>query len=391
MWSSGEMAEHQNPGVPQDVMNDFMVEFHEVHQLCEATLMEIERTPDDPELMRSLFRSVHTVKGNLSYVLMNGLMPLLQSVEDVLDEVRNDRMSFDDALSDVILLALDATQRLVSARVENAPPPMSATHFDEICKTIRAIVDNRAGPGRDGCIQRAIQLLDPQTGADDDQLASADAGKAAARVFGVERILEKHGIALNDDLAFFRSLITPLEVRSVYWVGRTERLLTLALAMNDQAGRPVDPTQLAAAVFMHDVGMAFLPVDMLHKRDAFSEEERWLLRSHPLVGVELLGRMTRWRPASDMVFQHHERSDGSGYPQGLKDGKICDGAKILGIVESFDARTHERAHRTLTKRPFIRAVLEINNCSGQLFSERWVQVFNDTVRILHGPAADTVH
>ncbi|WP_054773652.1 HD-GYP domain-containing protein [Methylogaea oryzae] len=154
--------------------------------------------------------------------------------------------------------------------------------------------------------------------------------------------------------------------------------------MNDQAGCPVDPAQLAVAVFMHDIGMAFLPVEILHKRDPYTEEERWLLHSHPLVGVELLGRMPRWRPASDMVFQHHERSDGSGYPQGLGDEEICDGAKILGIVESFDARTQERAHRTLTKRPFIRAVLEINNCSGQLFSERWVQVFNDTVRTCTG-------
>ncbi|WP_082411524.1 Hpt domain-containing protein [Methylogaea oryzae] len=230
MWSSGEMqTDGPNSNVPQEIIDDFMVEFHEVHQQCEETLMELERQPDNPELMRSLFRFVHTVKGNLSYVQMYDFMPLLQSVEDVLDEIRNGRMSFDDALSDVILLALDATQRLVNARVENTPPPMSTARFDEICKTIRGIVDHRAGPARDSSTQRAIRLLDPDTGLCDTPTAPAETAQATL-AGGVEGILAKYGVALDDDLAFFRGLIVPLEIRSIYWVGRTERLLALALA-----------------------------------------------------------------------------------------------------------------------------------------------------------------
>lgn len=382
------MTANTNPQVPnseisREVLDDFMDEFREMHGQCEAWLMELERKPDDEELLRSLFRAVHTVKGNLSYVLMYEYIPLLQSVEDVLDEVRNGRMRFDDALSDVILLSMDTTQRLVTARMDNLPAPVSQARLDEIRKAIGSIVGSQDQANHGGAILRAIRLLDPTTSME-TVVSPAAAGIAANS--DVERILAKHGIALEEDLAFFYSLVTPLEDRSAFWNGRTERLLELALAMNSQAGDPVNPRQLAAAVFIHDMGMAFLPVEMLQKSGRYSEEEKWLARSHPLVGMELLGRMISWRPAAEMVFQHHERSDGSGYPQGLRDGDICDGAKIIGIVESFDACTHARAHRTVTKRPFIRAVMEINRCSGQLFSEYWVKVFNEAVRGLHDAA-----
>lgn len=382
MWSSGEsQAGGEDPEVLQELLEDFAAELQETHQYCEAILMGLERKPDDSELLRSLFQSVHTLKGNLSFVHMRGFMPLLQSVEDVLDDIRHGRMHFDDALSDVILLALDVTHRLVGARMEGAELPVSKARFGEICQAIQAIAATPAGSSRDERVLRAVRLLDPNTCPGDSAPALEDAGNAVANISGVERLLEKYGVSLDDsDLVFFRSLIAPMEMRSIYWVGRTERLLKLALAMNEQAGYSVDAAQLAAAVFVHNIGMAFLPLDVLHKRGEFTSEERRLMNAHPAVGAELLGGMARWRSAAKILLQHHEHSDGSGYPRGLKDAEICDGAKILAIAECFDARTHERAYRTVTKRPFIRAVLEINNCSGLAFAERWVQIFNDTVR-----------
>ncbi|TAN47834.1 MAG: HD domain-containing protein [Methylococcaceae bacterium] len=380
MWWAGETSQKtQGAEITREVLDDFMDEFHEAHQQCESMLMELERHPDNQELLNSLFRAVHTVKGNLSYVRMNEFMPLLQSLEDVLDDIRKDHMAFDDTLSDVVLLAMDAIHRLVLSRVNNTPPPMSKNRFDEICKAIHAIVANPV-PGSNVPILRAIHLLDPETKLDERPIKALDAENKAADETG--RWLRKFDIPLDADLGFFRNLGKALENRSSYWQGRTERILKLALTMNEQAGSPVDPAQLATAVFVHDIGMAFLPLEMLHKTDAYNEEERRLVNAHPGLAREMLSRMARWQTAAEIVGQHHERSDGSGYPQGLKETDICDGAKILGIAESFDARTCARAHRSVTKRPFIRAVLEINNCSGQLFPERWVDVFNEAVRVL---------
>lgn len=108
-----------------------------------------------------------------------------------------------------------------------------------------------------------------------------------------------------------------------------------------------------------------------------------IIQQHAHSSNELLLRMQQWDLAARMVQEHHERSDGEGYPAGLKEDEICDGAKILSIIDAYDAITHERAHTTKVKRPFIRAVLEINSQSGAQFSPKWIEIFNVIVKKLH--------
>ncbi|WP_394392914.1 HD-GYP domain-containing protein [Shewanella woodyi] len=83
--------------------------------------------------------------------------------------------------------------------------------------------------------------------------------------------------------------------------------------------------------------------------------------------------------AAQIVLQHHEQVDGAGYPNHLTGDKICDGAKIIAIADTFDARSHERAHHTLLKRPLVRTMNEINNFSGTQFDPYWVEIFNQVV------------
>jgi HD-GYP domain-containing protein (c-di-GMP phosphodiesterase class II) len=137
------------------------------------------------------------------------------------------------------------------------------------------------------------------------------------------------------------------ERRSQYWQGRGLRQLDLALAINQLGGRPEQPEQLAAAICLHDIGMAFLPLEMLHKEAHFNREERRQMHSHPRLAYELLKRMPRWDAAADIALQHQEYADGSGYPKGLQEIETSPGALIINIVDTFDARTHERAHQTL--------------------------------------------
>jgi len=96
-----------------------------------------------------------------------------------------------------------------------------------------------------------------------------------------------------------------------------------------------------------------------------------------MIGYELMRYMTNWREASFIVLQHHEQVNGAGYPYGLGDKDICDGAKILSIVDLVDARTHERVYATLLKRPLLRAAIELGKYSGIQFSEQWVNVFKE--------------
>ena len=365
----------------RDLMEDFFLDFQEAHQTCENTLIDLEHDPGNPDLLNALFRSAHTIKGNLVYVGMKDLTPLIQSIEDVLDGVRKHSLEYDASLSDVIMLAMDKTSALVDARMAQQPLPLSTAQLDHLCQQISRIVEVRATE-RPQLVRQVLEELDPSI------VIEAEPAKPAVRPTPLPSqpaeidILKEYGIAVNEDIHFFQHLIQPVEERSHFWKGRNARLLQLALEMNRQAGAPVEPDQLAVAVYMHDLAMAFLPIEILHKTTPLNEEELEHLRHHPIAAWQLLDTMQKWPQAGFIVKEHHERVDGQGYPAGLNGENICPGAKIMAIVDAFDARTHERAYSERIKRPFVRAILEINRCAGTHFDAEWVEVFNEVARRL---------
>ena len=368
----------------RDLMEDFFLDFQEAHQHCENALIDLEHDPANNTLLNDLFRSVHTIKGNLIYVGLRELSPLLQSVEDILDAIRNGQVNYDTFLSDVILMAMDTTHRLVVAKLEQKELPLKAAELDSLCQHI-SLTSSSDKQVQQGAIRSALGIMAPDT------LPSNDAKQKPLPTSGQKTliadpeslsVLKQFSIELNDDLLFFHKLSAPLEERSQYWRGRTARILQLSLAMNREAGEPVEPAQLAAAVFMHDIAMAFLPLHILHKTTPLNTEETSLLRSHTQQAFTLVSAMRDWEQASYIVLEHHEREDGKGYPAGLNSPHICPGAKILAIADAFEARTHQRAYSTNLKRPFVRAVLEINRCSGTHFDANWVNVFNEVARTL---------
>jgi HD-GYP domain-containing protein (c-di-GMP phosphodiesterase class II) len=177
----------------------------------------------------------------------------------------------------------------------------------------------------------------------------------------------------------FIQLACLVEARSRFWQGRSERILEMAGAMNEAAGNVVDMLQLRAAVYAHDIGMAFLPLELLHKPDHLDASERDDMQIHPVLAAELLGRMSGWAAAVRMVREHHEREDGRGYPAALPGSAISDGAKAIAIADAFESMTHQRADR-VEKKTLLQAVSEINRCAGTQFCPRWVAAFNQVIR-----------
>ena len=182
----------------------------------------------------------------------------------------------------------------------------------------------------------------------------------------------------SGDLVFFRLMALQFESRSPFFMGRTERLQELAQETNQQAGSPVNARQLEAAVYLHDIGMMFLPESIWFKSGKMSVQERLHLHQHPLFGAGLLERMAGWSEAAEMVRQHHEMPDGGGYPGGLSDDVICPGAKILAIIDAFEAVTLKHSERG-QKRSILRAIAEVNACDKQ-FAPEWIEPFNAVVR-----------
>ncbi|MCG8672715.1 MAG: HD domain-containing protein [Pseudomonadales bacterium] len=381
------MAGNIEHNLDPEMMEDFFNDFREAHQDSENILIDLEHDPKNTELLNALFRSIHNIKGNLVYVGLKDLTPLIQSVEDLLDAIRNHHIDYDSLLSDLILVSMDRTKQMVDARIHQNSELYNEALMNELCQTISSVAESNS-ESRSEAIANALVLLDPSI---DLRTESSDKGTKdkLQETSSVEipheenALLKYYNVNINDDLAFFKSLAQPMENRSLYWQGRTTRLLRLALSMNNKAGNPVEAEQLAAAIYIHDIGMAFLPLTMLHKKSGLNADELEHLHGHPATAYQLLSAGKRWDQAAMAVLQHHERFDGNGYPNQLKGAQICDAAKILSIADTFEARTHERAYSTQLKRPLIRAVLEINRCTESQFDPGWVDVFNETIRETH--------
>ena len=349
-----------------DLLEDFRLDAAEQFPRCEQLLIELEHFPDDDPRLRELFRVVHTLKGNLGYVGLNHLIPLPQAMEDVLEALREQRLRFDSLLGDILLLCLDHLRELIREALGGGAARLKPGAMLELAERLHALA--MASPNRQSELRRSLlQHLDPST-----HLQQPTPQEDPP----IQRLLEQHGIDNDADLLFFAELMQAAERRSHYWEGRGQRLLSLALTINALGGTPVEPAQLAAAVCLHDLGMAFLPLELLHKEHSLSRDERRQMQAHPRQGAELLRRMPKWAAAAEIILQHQEHADGSGYPKALQENELAPGALILSIVDTFDARTHERAHQTLSKRPLMRAILEINGLAGRQFSSHWVEIFN---------------
>lgn len=355
----------------QELLADFRLESGEQLPRCEQLLIELERHPDDDARLGELFRLLHTLKGNLGVVELGELMPLPQAMEDVLAGLREHRLRFDSLLGDILLLCLDQLRALLQQAFAGHPANMPDASLAGLCQALHALA--QAPEARQGELrQRLLLQLDPNT-----RLIQPS---GATHPLDCDSLLANHGVAPDEDMTFFLALMQAGERRSHYWQGRGVRLLALALAMNAEAGEAEPPAQLAAAICLHDIGMAFLPLALLHKQERLNREEKRQVQSHPRVGYDLLRRLPDWQRAAEIVLLHQEHADGQGYPKGLREAELPAGALILAIADTFDARTHERAHQTLSKRPRLRAILEINNQAGRQFSAHWVEVFNRTLQ-----------
>jgi len=148
--------------------------------------------------------------------------------------------------------------------------------------------------------------------------------------------------------------------------------------MNALTNNVIHIDQLEAAVYLHDFPMVRLSDEILYKKklDKYEFEQ---IKEHTAQAYEMALAAKGLEACAQIVYQHHERPDGSGYPEGIEDAGICDGAKILSICDAFHAMTHNTPYKA-RHRSIIRAIAEINACRGTQFASPWVDRFNIIVR-----------
>ena len=370
----------------EDILSDLMEEINELYESSEQTLIELELRPEDNELQRSLFRSIHTIKGDLGLVNFGPMIPLLQHVEDLLDYLRKGQVNYTSIMSDLVLLTMDRVKSFVMEVMSDGKAAYDDHLHEQLVLAITRVTPENLAE-HDKLLADAVLLLNPDLDIASEQPEETvvedkpSAAKAPATVANTG-ILKTVSKEKREDMLFFRDLMQTIEHRSNYWAGRGDRIAKLALYVNHAAGNPIDDDQLSVACYVHDFGMAFMPLHLLNKTEPYSDSEFNLMRSHVYKSSRLLEHLEQWDHARKIVLQHHERVDGSGYPLGLKEDDICDGAKLLAILDTYDAMTHARSHNQENRMPKKDAVIEINRMAKGQFSAKWVRHFNQVMTSL---------
>ncbi len=350
----------------QEALHEFADALVDRARDIERGMALLSKEPDNRVVIADIFRALHNIKGDaaLCAVPMAGLVA--HPLESVLTRLRSGDLVYSQLLGEAVLLALDRLELAVEALVSGKPvAPLKLV-------TLVEGLEKMSLASRNDIEKSATRLIKTVTGFQPQAALQALSNKPSGR----------HQLTgdASDDMRFFRTLALKFETRSPLFLGRTDRIHQLALDTNRMAGSAVDEVQLEAAIYLHDVGMMFLPESIWLKVGKMSPEDRAILHTHPELSAGLLDRMKGWEGAAEMVRQHHESWAGDGYPAGLHGTAICTGAKILAIVDAFEAVMLKHSARNHSS-SILRAIAEVNACDKQ-FAPELIEPFNAVIRAM---------
>jgi len=162
------------------------------------------------------------------------------------------------------------------------------------------------------------------------------------------------------------ALTTTVEMRDPYTSGHQLRVTHLACAIGNQMQLPEDRISgLRIAGLLHDIGKISVPAEILSKPGILTAAERNLFKDHPIVGYEILKGIEFAWPVAEIVQQHHEKIDGSGYPSGLRGDEIYLEAKIICVSDVVEAMSSHRPYRPTMG--LEAALMEIEKNKGILY------------------------
>ena len=163
----------------------------------------------------------------------------------------------------------------------------------------------------------------------------------------LEEMVEKKTVELQEMLhGSICSMAMMVEIRDPYTAGHQQRVAQLACAIAKKMGlsaRIIEGIRIAG--LLHDVGKIRIPVSILNRTGKLLDAEMDILKIHPQISYEILKNIAFPWPCAQMVFQHHERMDGSGYPLGLRGDEILLESRILSVADVTEARSSFRPYR----------------------------------------------
>jgi len=186
----------------------------------------------------------------------------------------------------------------------------------------------------------------------------------------VQRSLEKLTKALDGTVL---AVANTMEMRDPYTAGHQRRVAQLASAIAQEMGFPAERVEAMRVLgCLHDIGKIAIPAEILNKPGRISSMELTLIKDHPQVGYEIIKDIEFPFPLAEGILQHHERLNGSGYPQGIAGADIILEARILGVADVVEAMASHRPYRVALG--IDQALEEISRNRGILYDPEVVDI-----------------
>jgi putative nucleotidyltransferase with HDIG domain len=324
---------------------------------------------DDEDSIREVVSSMLSSSGFVCTQAQSGreALALLQSGEE-----------FELMLSDMMMPVMDG-EALLAATKERFPdiPVVMVTAMHDISIALNAIRNGAydyllkpfdreqlLATVRRALENRRLKLENRKYQTELESLVTARTEQVRQALASLER---SYDITLE-------ALGNALDLKDAETEGHSKRVTAFTIAIARAMGISGDQIRIIArGAFLHDIGKMAIPDAILRKPGALDPEETAIMREHCFRGYQILRRIPFLTEASEIVYSHQEKFDGTGYPRGLKGEEIPLGARIFSVADTLDAMTSDRPYRA--KLPLSAARDEIQKWSGRQFDPQVVKTF----------------
>ncbi|MCP4649248.1 MAG: response regulator [PVC group bacterium] len=200
-------------------------------------------------------------------------------------------------------------------------------------------------------------------------------------IASIRRVIEKQKLQ-SDNVQLFdtiKALALALDARDHYTHGHSQEVTDYAVAIaGDMDLALEDIERIRDAGMLHDIGKIGIRDEVLLKPGRLTEEEYTQIKKHPEIGRKILEPVRSLADKIPLIYHHHERFDGHGYPEGLAGDNIPLGARILSVADAYQAMTSDRPYRKAL--PQEVAISELNKGRDKQFDSRIVDIFIDVLK-----------
>ncbi len=337
-----------------------------------AKILIIDDEPNVLSVLNSLLSSAHDCRTATSAI--EAIEYLKEEPYDlVLSDIVMPGMSGLELLAEITRLSRETVVILISGNlnIQNAIEALRRGAFDYVTKpfNLSDVETAVARALRHQSLVKANQQYEHHL----EQLVDVRTSELTVANTNLNSTLEK--LYLNYR-ATLRALAAALEARDVETKGHSERVVSYCIRLGKRIGLiDRELITLENGALLHDIGKIGVPDGILLKRGALTEDEWSYMRRHVEFGAQILRGIDFLEGARQIVAQHHERYDGSGYPTHKEGDQICLGARIFAVADAVDAMTSDRPYRAA--RSFDDAADELIRCAGAHFDPLVVQAFTE--------------